>query len=172
MRAHRPAHSSLLRAPTRHDSKRCCGHLGTGAMNMDESLKELGRLVGTWTTEATHPAMPGVVVRGTVVIEWLEGERFLLHRARTDHPDFPDSLSVFGRTESDRVEDGERTTASPGQAQPLRMHYYDSRGVFRDYEASIDDVALRFERLAPGFSQRFVGTFLDAGATIDGITQL
>jgi len=36
----------------------------------------LARLVGTWTTEATHPAVPGVVVHSTVVIEWLEGQRF------------------------------------------------------------------------------------------------
>ena len=41
--------------------------------------------------------MPGVVVHGTAVIEWLEGERFITHRARTDHPNFPDSLSVIGR---------------------------------------------------------------------------
>ncbi len=30
--------------------------------------------MGTWTTEGTHPAVPGVVVRGTATIEWLEGE--------------------------------------------------------------------------------------------------
>lgn len=42
-----------------------------------------------WATEATHPALPGVIVHGTAVIEWLEGQRFLIHRARTDHPEFP-----------------------------------------------------------------------------------
>jgi hypothetical protein len=46
-------------------------------MTTDPALKPLNRLVGTWTTEATHPAVPGVVVHGTVIIEWLEGERFL-----------------------------------------------------------------------------------------------
>jgi hypothetical protein len=65
-------------------------------MNPDSNSGSLGRLVGTWTTAATHPAVPGVVVHGTAVIEWLEGERFLMHRARTDHPDFPDALSVIG----------------------------------------------------------------------------
>ena len=30
------------------------------------STKALERLVGTWTTVASHPAMPGVVVHGTV----------------------------------------------------------------------------------------------------------
>src|SRR5829696_6619259 len=61
-------------------------------------LQRLNRLVGVWTTEATHPAMPGTVVRGTAIIEWLEGGRFLIHRARTDHPDFPDSISIVGDT--------------------------------------------------------------------------
>ncbi|HMI91784.1 MAG TPA: hypothetical protein VK509_10500, partial [Polyangiales bacterium] len=62
----------------------------------DPALKSLGRLVGTWTTEATHPALPGVIVHGTVVMEWLEGERFLIQRARTDHADFPDSIAILG----------------------------------------------------------------------------
>ena len=39
-------------------------------------VESLGRLVGTWTTEASHPAMPGVVVSGSVTVEWLEGARF------------------------------------------------------------------------------------------------
>ena len=42
-------------------------------MSDDSELEQLDRLVGTWTTAATHPAMPGVVVRGTATIEWLEG---------------------------------------------------------------------------------------------------
>ena len=70
----------------------------------DLALKRLGQLVGTWTTEATHPARPGVVVHGTTVAEWLEGERFLMLRARTDHPDFPDATLIVGFTDSDRVD--------------------------------------------------------------------
>ncbi len=53
-------------------------------MTSDPTLEPLNRLVGTWTTQATHPAMPGVIVHGTTSIEWLEGERFLIHRARTE----------------------------------------------------------------------------------------
>ena len=37
----------------------------------DARALPLGRLVGRWTTEATHPAMPRVVVHGTAVVEWL-----------------------------------------------------------------------------------------------------
>jgi hypothetical protein len=140
-------------------------------MTRDSQLQALDRLVGTWTTEATHPAMPDVVVGGSVVIEWLEGERFLIHRARTDHPDFPDSISILGYVDRDRV--GDADGAASGSAQPaLRMHYYDSRGVFRDFEAGIDDTALHLNMPAPGFSQRFTGTFMDDGATIAGVWQL
>jgi hypothetical protein len=140
-------------------------------MTSDPALESFGRFVGSWTTEATHPSFPGVVVHGTADIEWLEGERFLIQRARNDHPDFPDSISIIGFTEQDRVD--ETGSGEPVAAEsPLSMHYFDSRGVFRIYQASADDEALRLWRDAPGFSQRFAGTFADGGDTILGIWQL
>jgi hypothetical protein len=76
-------------------------------------LAALGqRLVGRWTTEATHPYLPGADIRGTCEVEWLPGERFLVHRTTFDHPDIPDALWVMGAEE---------------------MHYFDSRGVQRVY---------------------------------------
>jgi hypothetical protein len=138
-------------------------------MTMEPALEQLDRLVGTWSTEATHPALAGVVVHGSVQIEWLEGKRFLIHRARTDHPDFPDSISVIGFTDQDRAEAAPAT--EPAKKMQLRMHYFDSRGVFRVYEAGVDDRALRFWRSAPGFSQRYTGTFADGGSTIQGLWQ-
>jgi hypothetical protein len=138
----------------------------------DPTFQLLGRLVGRWITEATHPAMPGVTVHGSVTVEWLEGERFLIHRARTDHPDFPDSISIIGYTEHDRVDDATHAIPASAEQSPLRMHYYDSRGVYRVNDASIDAVAWRWWRDAPGFSQRFTGTFADDGGTIVGVSQL
>jgi hypothetical protein len=132
----------------------------------------LDRLVGTWTTDASHPAVPGVVVQGSAVMEWLEGERFLIHRARTDHPDFPDSISIIGVTERDRVDNPSDNDPAVSAGSPMSMHYFDSRGVFRVYNASVDDGAWRLWRDAPGFSQRFVGAFADGGDTIDGRWQL
>lgn len=139
----------------------------------DPALKSLNRLIGTWATEATHPAMPGVVVRGNVTVEWLEGERFLIHRARSDHPDFPDSISIIGFTERDRVENapGNKAPAAAGKPQ-LSMHYYDSRGVARVYDMSIAADAWRIWRNAPGFSQRFTGAFADGDSTISGVWQM
>lgn len=131
------------------------------------SLSQLDRLVGTWTTEATHPAMPGLVVHGTAVVEWLEGGRFLMLRTRTDHPDFPDGLSIIGHMAHDHV-DGAAPAAG---ASPLRMHYFDSRGVFRDYETRVGDASWEYWRDA-GFPQRFAGEFADGGDTIVGLSQL
>jgi hypothetical protein len=80
----------------------------------------LDRLVGSWVTEAAHPAMPGVVVHGSVDIEWLEGKRFLIHRARTDHPDFPDSVSLIGNTEHDIGDDAPGTSQVRENNAPWR----------------------------------------------------
>ena len=140
------------------------------SMKNATDLKSLNRLVGGWTTEATHPMMPGVVVRDTADVEWLEGERFLIVRARTDHPDFPDSISIIGDTRHGRADESGATP--PSEATHLCMHYFDSRGVFRLYDTSFDDSAWRFWRDDPGFSQRFTGTFADGNNTVVGRSQL
>lgn len=123
--------------------------------NNASDLQSLGRrLVGEWTTEATHPAVPGTVVHGTASVEWLEGERFLILRAREDHPDFPDSVSIIGDTDG------------------LCMHYFDSRGVHRVYEMSMTEDGWETARDAPGFSQRMWFTFADEGNTMTGKAKL
>jgi hypothetical protein len=141
-------------------------------MTIEPALEQLSWLVGTWTTEATHPASPGLVVHGTAEMSWLEGERFVIHRARTDHPQFPDSISILGIMDRDRAEDDGST--SPALAPPTRlcMHYFDSRGVFRVYDMSIGDGVWRLWRNAPRFSQRFTGTLAGNGDTIDGRWEL
>jgi hypothetical protein len=133
-------------------------------------LQLFNRLVGTWTTAGTHPMVPGVVLRGSTTFEWLEGEKFLVIHSQVDHPDFPTAISIIGDLETDRMDGGsDGKSTSDGS---LRMHYFDSRGVFRDYEASIDEAAWRWWRNTPGFSQRFTGTFSDSGDTITGQSQL
>jgi hypothetical protein len=118
-------------------------------------LEPLGRrLVGAWTTEATHPAFPGTVVSGTAQVEWLEGERFLIFRTHNDHPDFPDSVSIIGDTAG------------------LEFHYFDSRGVHRVYAFRVDDDGWTIARDVPaddesGFSQVLTVTF-EGGDTMEG----
>jgi hypothetical protein len=126
---------------------------------MDEVLSEHDRraltaLIGDWTTEATHPMVPGTVVQGTATFEWLEGEQFVIIRSRNEHELFPDSISMIGNTDG------------------LRMHYFDSRGVHRIYDTAFEDGVWKNWRDHPGFSQRFIGTFEDGGATIKGLSQL
>ena len=111
----------------------------------------LNRLVGAWGSEATHPASPGLVVAGRATGEWLEGERFFLLRTQSDHPDFPDALSVLGETDEGSV-----------------SHYFDSRGVHRVYRLGLDGGVWRLWRDEPGFNQRFTGTFDDHGDRIVG----
>lgn len=132
----------------------------------DQSLEQLNQLVGSWTTEATHPDVPGVTVHGSTTFEWLEGERFLIQRSRNDHPDFPDAISIIGVMDADRAED---TAADTGE---LAMHYFDSRGVFRVYATQVDEHAWRWWMNAPGFSQRITCTFEDGGDTMAGTSQL
>jgi hypothetical protein len=122
---------------------------------MNPELASFDVLVGEWTTEATHPAVPGTVVHGHAMFEWLEGEQFLIWRARNDHPDFPDSISVIG-----------------GPPDEISVHYFDSRGVQRVYRTTLDEGVWRLWRDVPGFSQRFAGSFDEAGDTITGVFEL
>jgi len=101
--------------------------------------------------------LPGETIRGTSTFEWLDGERFVIWRSESEHPEIPNGISIIG------VTDGQ-----------LTMHYFDERGVYRVYATSLDEAAWRFWRDAspPDLSQRFTGTFSDDGDTITGRGQL
>jgi hypothetical protein len=120
----------------------------------DKERAALAALVGEWTFEATHPMVPDTVVRGRSTFEWLEGHQFLVIREANDHELFPDSVSIIGNTDG------------------LKMHYFDSRGVHRINEVSIEPGVWKWWREEPSFSQRFTGTFEDDGSTITGMSQL
>lgn len=141
-------------------------------MTNEGTSRSLDRLVGSWTTEATHPLLPDVVVRGTVVAEWLEGEQFLIQRSRNEHPDFPDSIAIIGATDRDRVGDHRTANAAHPERAAMTMHYFDSRGVFRVYQVIVEPSAWTIWREAPGFSQRFKGTFADNDNSIVGLWQV
>jgi Pyridoxamine 5'-phosphate oxidase len=113
------------------------------------------RLIGRWETQATHPLLPGAVVRGHATLEWLDGRQFVILRWHYDHPEIPDAIAITG------VTDGQ-----------LCMHYFDYRGVYRLLAVSLDNGHWRFWRDAPGFSQRFTGILSADGDTITGQGQL
>ncbi len=106
------------------------------------ALEPFDALIGTWTTEATHPEVDAVVP-GAMTFEWLPGGRFLVQRTRNDHELFPDAICVIGPPE---VGDG------------LVMEYFDSRGVRRTYGVTLEDGVLRMWRDHPEFAQRYAAT--------------
>jgi len=117
----------------------------------ESGLEGWDRFIGSWETEGAHPLLPGEAIRGTSTFEWLEGRRFVIWRSQYEHPRIPDAITIIG------VTDGQ-----------LSMHYFDERGVYRVYAASLDQGTWRYWRDAPApdFSQRFTGRFGDDGDTI------
>lgn len=114
-------------------------------------LLPLTRLVGTWKWDATLHGEP--FGRGRTVFEWLEGGAFLLERSNAEQREFPNSTAVIG---------GDDTTGA------YCGIYVDSRTVSRIYQMSISEGVWKQWRDAPGFSQRFTGTFDPGGNTITG----
>ena len=108
----------------------------------EPDMRPFDALVGTWTTQATHPQLDGVVP-GTASFEWLDGGRFLIQRTTYDHELVPNAIAVIG---------------APENGDGLAMEYFDSRGVRRTYWTSIDDGVWRWWRDAEGFAQRFTAT--------------
>jgi hypothetical protein len=129
-------------------------------------VRALQALVGEWDIEATHPLVPGVTVSGKAIFEWIDGERFLLMKSWNDHPDFPNATSILGDTSTERADAGE------GPDDPLRMFYFDSRGVHRVYDIRLTSKTWEWSLDAEGFWQRFTGTFNDGGNTISGQGEL
>ena len=123
-------------------------------------LGRLDPLVGEWDVEAIVEGR--TVATGRTTFEWLEGGAFLVQRADGEpaqgspewvaNSPFP-TTSIVGLDDAD---------------DRFSMLYADARGVSRVYELSLSDSVLQIWRDAPGFFQRFTGTFGDDGATIVG----
>jgi hypothetical protein len=115
-------------------------------------MEELDAFVGVW--ELTSSLAPeGARPAAETGFEWLEGRRFLIQRSRVDHTAAPGGIAVIGWDE---------------EQQTHLQHYFDSRGEARVYEMSFADGVWKLLRIAPGFSQRFTGTFDENGDTITG----
>jgi hypothetical protein len=115
-------------------------------------------LIGEWSIEARFPGAPPSDLRGRVAFEWMSGDRFLIQRWEIPVPEAPDGVAIIGFDEG---------------RQTLLQHYFDSRGVARVYEMTLEGGVWTLSRTAPdfsplSFSQRFTGTFSDDGLRIDG----
>jgi hypothetical protein len=95
---------------------------------MDETtratLEQMQPLVGQWTVEAVAPWAPPNGERGHAIFQWGPGEAFLVQRWETPVDAAPDGVAIFAVDE----DSGE-----------LIQHYFDSRGVVRQYATSIED---------------------------------
>lgn len=117
------------------------------------ALLPLEVLVGEWALEILHPEDPSRVIPGKAVFEWIEAGAFLLQHSEVPESVFPSVTAVFGRDDA---------------AESFRMLYFDSRGVSRIYQATLKERVWTLWRDAPGFSQRYIGTFSPDGNTITG----
>jgi hypothetical protein len=124
------------------------------------SLDRLDALIGQWEMEATFAAgyfgsgSPAITGRsGRATFEWLDGKFFLAERFVTEHPAAPSGIAIIG------------VSADP---EAFEQHYYDSRGVARVYQMSLDGGVWKLWREAPGFWQRYTGVISEDGTTITG----
>lgn len=113
--------------------------------------RDLSALVGEWTVEISFPTDPPGTVQGHASFDWLEDGALLIMRSGSKHEGPPYSISVIGRDDADTT---------------YTMLYTDDRGVSRMYQMSLDGGEWKQWRDAPGFSQRFSGTFSEDGSRI------
>jgi hypothetical protein len=119
--------------------------------NAHAPLTELDPLVGVWRIGTSFDA-GGATVAETA-FEWLGDRQFLVQRWHVDHPDAPDGIALIG--------------AGPAPGSYVQ-HYFDERGVERDYDMTFADGRWTLTRIVPGFSQQYVGELSADGSTITG----
>jgi hypothetical protein len=120
----------------------------------DPALDRLDAVVGDWELEAVPPGGPPWEGEARASFEWMKGRLFLVERSTIAIPEFPDGISIIGAGE---------------EPETFRQYYFDSRGVHRIYEMTLEDGVWKLWRDSPDpFPQRFTGTFEDDGRTIAG----
>ena len=122
------------------------------ANERDPRLAALDVFVGEWIEQVEVPGAPP----GRSIFEWDLKGSFLVQRALSPLPEYPDGLMIIS------VEPG-------GYLQ----HYFDSRGVVRLYRMTLENGTWTLLRTEPDFtplefSQRFVGVILPDGQRIEG----
>ena len=122
-------------------------------MQPNPRLQPLTLLIGTWTTQGTHPLLPGRMFHGHTTFEWIEGGAFLLTRMQIDEPEIPDGVSIFGTDDAD-----------PGAGSML---YFDVRDVSREYRWTFAGNVLTWSRDSAEFSQRMQLTIAADGRGIE-----
>ena len=131
--------------------------IGHEAAIPNPALEPLSFLVGEWSTEGSHPLLPGKVLRGRTSFAWLDGGAFLVMRSEIDEPEIPSGIAILG-TDVD--------------AKECTMLYFDERGVSRRYTVALRSDQWHWWRDSAGFSQRFTGQLVDGGKRMVGYGEL
>jgi hypothetical protein len=113
--------------------------IGWKAQIPNPALKPLEAIVGEWETTGIHPYFPDVAVRGRTSFAWQDGGAFLVWRSEVDHPQFPSGIAIFG---------------SDDEAKTWFITYFDSRGVSRKYDITLEPDGFTMHRETEKFSQR------------------
>jgi hypothetical protein len=114
-------------------------------------LLRLAAFVGEWQWEASVGGQP--IGRGPTVFDWLEGNTLLIEHSGAESPEFPTATTIISGDDS---------------TEAYCMLQVDSRSISRIYQMSLRDGVWKLWREAPGFWQRFTGTFSNDGKTIQG----
>jgi hypothetical protein len=122
-------------------------------MKSNPALATLDRAVGTWDVTGSHPYLPGRTLRGRATLEHIEGGAFLRMHTKMDDPEIPEGVAIFGT-------DGDHETCT--------MLYFDTRGVARTYDVTLNADGLAWSRDAPEFAQRFRVTIANDGRSMVG----
>jgi len=129
----------------------------SAAMIPNPRLTVFAPLLGEWTTAGRHSMMPGVMLHGRTVFDWHEGGAFLRMRSEIEDPRIPTAIALVG---------------SDDASEAFAMLYFDERGVSRRFEVAMDGAAMRWWRMAPGFSQQFTLTVAPEGDILRGVSAL
>jgi hypothetical protein len=131
--------------------------IGREASIPNPALQPLSFLVGEWSTEGSHPQLPGQPLHGRTGFRWSDGGAFLVMRSEIDEPGVPSGIGILG-TDVD--------------AKECSMLYFDERGVSRRYSVALRSDQWHWWRDTPGFSQRFAAQLVEGVKRIVGHGEL
>ncbi len=120
------------------------------------ALRDLSVLAGEWQMEISNGTFlpnPSDGVEGHASFAWVQDGAFLEMRQGVEPQNAPGAIWLMSRDES---------------SAEYQVLYYDTRGVSRIYEMSIQDGAWKMWRKSPGFSQRYEARLAEDGNSIKG----
>ena len=123
------------------------------------ALQAMRVFIGEWETEISsiRDYDPSARFNGQASFHWAEGGAFVLFQADVPNSEFPKSTALMGPDDS---------------AGTYCMLYFDSRGVSRIYQMSLNGNTWNLWRDFPEFSQRFTATFNEDYNIIDATWEM